>query len=208
MNPESIYVTFKNISTLLDSSIKAAITVGGWHSYTVFFLIIFLGCAFIFLAWLPSDVLIFLCGTMASTGRLNIFLVIIVGSLAAFSGNQLKYFLASHDKRAAKKMNNSKTENYFNRDQKEAVISGNLIPAVGNLIPMLAGYNKMNYHEFTKDNAKGAFLWLTLFALLGFASTAIPIVAHNMVLSSLVISLAVGLLYRFAVQIITSHKNN
>lgn len=206
MNPESIYITFKTISTTLDNSIKAAIAVGGWHSYTVFFMIIFLGCAFIFLAWLPSDVLIFLCGTMASTGRLNIGLVILVGSLAAFSGNQLKYFLARQNKRAAHKMNNSKTENYFNRDQKEAVISGNLIPAVGNLIPMLAGYNKMNYYEFTKDNAKGAFLWLALFALLGFASTAIPIVAHNMVLSSLVISLAVGLFYRLAVKTITSIK--
>ncbi|KRM93323.1 DedA family protein [Lentilactobacillus senioris] len=208
MNPESFYLTFKNISTTLDSTIKAAVAVGGWHSYSVFFLIIFLGCAFIFLAWLPSDMLIFLCGTIASTGRLNIWLVILVGSLAAFCGNQLKYFLARHNKRAAKKLKNSKTESYFNRDQNEAVISGNLIPAVGNLIPMLAGYNKMNYHDFTKDNAKGALLWLSLFALLGFASTAIPIVAHNMVISSLVISLAVGLLYRFAVKIITSAKNN
>lgn len=206
MNPESIYMTFKHISVTLDTTIKAAVTVGGWYSYFAFFLIIFLGCAFIFLAWLPSDVLIFLCGTLASTGRLNVILVILTGSLAAFLGNQLKYFQAEHNKRAAKKMRNSKTERYFNKDQNEAVISGNLIPAIGNLIPMLAGYNKMNQHAFTKDNFEGALLWICLFSLLGFISTAIPIVAHNMVISSLVISLAVGLLYRIAAKIITSIK--
>lgn len=206
MNPYLIYQNIRNISVTLDGTIKDAVTIGGWHSYFIFFFIIFLGCAFIFLAWLPSDVLIFLCGTIASTGRLNIILVIVVGSLAAFLGNQLKYWMARHDKRAPKQINDKWTATYFQKDQKEAVVSGNLIPVVGNIIPMIAGYNKMNFHEFTRDNFRGALLWLTLFAVLGYFSTAMPIVKHNMVISSLVISLLVGIFYRITEKIITDIK--
>lgn len=210
INPYDIYTTTKNISMTLDHSIKAAVDDGGLGSYFVFFFIIFLGCAFIFLAWLPSDVLIFLCGSLANSGHMNILLVIISGSTAAFLGNQVKYKLAFHHQQRNPnhhvKLNDKWAATYFKRNKDGSVVTGNLIPVVGNLIPMIAGYNQMNFQRFTKDNIKGTFLWIIIFTIMGFISNNIPIIEHNMVISSLIVSLLVGLLYRLIEKIIVKFK--
>ncbi|UDM32229.1 DedA family protein [Lentilactobacillus laojiaonis] len=197
MNP-NILQTVKSFSKLLDSGIKAAIDAGGLWSYLVFFIVIFLGCAFIFLSWLPSDVLIFLCGSLSGNYHLNILLVIIVGTLGAYLGNTVKYHLSKHNHKTKlpTKIKNNRLMDYFNKNSSQAVLTANLIPIIGNFIPMIAGYEKMNSTIYNRKNFEGALIWILIFALLGYISVHIPIIKHNMVLSSILISLIIGLLYQ------------
>lgn len=196
MDPLNLYQSIKNISINLDKAIKATIDAGGFWSYLVFFIVILLGCAIIFLAWLPSDVLVFLCGTLAGSHHLDITLVIIIGTLAAFLGNQFKYLSARHNKKISSKVKNNKVTAYFNKDSAQAVLTANLLPYIGNVIPMIAGYEQMEYKKYSRYNFEGALIWIGMVALLGFFSIHVSIIKHNMVLSSIVISILIGVAFK------------
>ena len=133
----------------------------------------------------PSEVVIPPAAYIASKpgSNLNIFLVVLFGTLGALIGAYVNYFLALWlgrpiihklaDSKFGKLMLLSsekvqKAEDYFNKHGKVSTFVGRLIPAIRQLISLPAGIARMSLISFTLYTLLGAGLWNSVLALLGY----------------------------------------
>ncbi len=133
----------------------------------------------------PSEVVIPPAAYIASKpdSKLNIFLVILFGTIGALIGAYINYFLALWlgrpvlykfaDSKLGKILLLSsakviKAENYFNDHGKVSTFIGRLIPGIRQLISLPAGLARMNLASFTIYTALGAGIWNIILALLGY----------------------------------------
>jgi len=131
----------------------------------------------------PSEVVMPPAGWLASQGQLNLFLVIICGTLGSLLGALINYFLARYLGRtilyslintpAAKWLFLSqkkleRAEKYFQRYGNVSTLIGRLLPAVRQLISLPAGLAKMNLKNFIIYTVIGAGLWNIILTLLGY----------------------------------------
>lgn len=133
----------------------------------------------------PSEVVIPPAAYIASkpNSHLNIFLVVLFGTLGALIGAYINYFLALWlgrpiiYKLADSKIGHAfllssekiqKAEKYFNDHGKVSTFVGRLIPGIRQLISIPAGLAKMNLLSFTFYTFLGALIWNCVLALLGY----------------------------------------
>ena len=133
----------------------------------------------------PSEVVIPPAAYIASKpdSHLNIFLVILFGTLGALIGAYINYFLAMWlgrplmykiaDSKLGKVLLLSsekikKAEKYFNDHGKTSTFIGRLVPGIRQLISLPAGLARMNFLSFTVFTLLGAVVWNTILALLGY----------------------------------------
>ncbi len=133
----------------------------------------------------PSEVVIPPAAYIASKpdSHLNIFLVVLFGTLGALMGAYINYFLALWlgrpiihklaDSRFGKLMLLSsekvqKAEDYFNKHGNASTFVGRLIPGIRQLISLPAGLAKMNFVSFTLYTLLGAGIWNSILALVGY----------------------------------------
>ena len=135
----------------------------------------------------PSEVVIPPAAYIASKpdSHLNIFLVVLFGTLGALIGAFINYGLAIWlgrpimykiaDSKFGKLMLLSsekiqKAEKYFNDHGKTSTFVGRLIPGIRQLISLPAGLARMNLVSFTIYTALGAGIWNTILALVGYVA--------------------------------------
>jgi membrane protein DedA with SNARE-associated domain len=115
---------------------------------------------------------------------LNIFLVILFGTIGALIGATINYFLLGMllgrpllykfaDSKAGKLLllnsqKLQKAEDYFNAHGKTSTFIGRFVPVVRHLISIPAGFAKMKYPAFALFTFVGAGLWNCVLALLGY----------------------------------------
>lgn len=133
----------------------------------------------------PSEVVIPPAAYIASKpdSHLNIFLVVLFGTLGALIGAFINYFLALWlgrpimyrlaDSKVGKLLLLSsdkikKAEEYFNNHGKISTFIGRLIPGIRQLISLPAGLARMNLFSFTLYTALGAIVWNVILALVGY----------------------------------------
>lgn len=133
----------------------------------------------------PSEVVIPPAAYIASKegSNLNIYLVILFGTLGALLGAYINYALAYYlgrpilHKFADSKIGHlfllssekiQKAENYFQTHGKTSTFVGRLIPGIRQLISLPAGLAKMNLITFTLFTFLGAGIWNSILALIGY----------------------------------------
>jgi membrane protein DedA with SNARE-associated domain len=131
----------------------------------------------------PSEIVIPPAAYKAAQGDLNIYLVILSGSVGAIIGALFNYILALSlgrmliyklaDTRLAAMMMIDikavkKAEEYFIRHGKISTLIGRLVPAIRQLISLPAGLAKMNIRDFLLFTLIGSTLWNIILALLGY----------------------------------------
>lgn len=133
----------------------------------------------------PSEVVIPPAAYIASKpgSHLNIFLVVLFGTLGALIGAYINYFLALWlgrpivykiaDSKFGRLLLLSsekiqKAENYFNKHGKVSTFVGRLIPGIRQLISLPAGLARMNLLPFTIYTVLGAGIWNIILALVGY----------------------------------------
>ena len=114
---------------------------------------------------------------------LNIFFIILFGTIGALIGASFNYFMSKWlgrfviykfaDSKVGKLLMLSsekiiKSEKFFNDHGKTSTFIGRLIPVVRHLISIPAGLAKMNYLSFILYTALGAGLWNIILAGLGY----------------------------------------
>lgn len=134
---------------------------------------------------LPSEIVIPPAAYIASKegSHLNIYLVILFGTIGAYLGACFNYFLAMTlgrpllhkfaDSKAGKLFLLSsekiqKTEDYFKTHGKTSTFVGRLIPGVRHLISIPAGLAKMNFLTFSVFTILGAGIWNIILAVIGY----------------------------------------
>lgn len=131
----------------------------------------------------PSEIIIPPAAYLAQQGSLNLFLVIIVGTLGSLLGatinyvisftlgRKLVYYLAG--RRLAKLLlvnekKIEKAENIFLKNGSWATFFGRLVPGIRHLISIPAGFSRMPYRSFFAFTFLGSFIWVTMLAILGY----------------------------------------
>lgn len=132
---------------------------------------------------LPSEVVIPFASYKAAQGELNVFGVILSGTIGALSGSLINYTLAYYlgrpivykfaESKVGKLFLLSKekvehAENYFIRNGKTSTFIGRLVPGIRHLISIPAGLAKMNLRTFMLFTFIGAGLWNIILAIIGY----------------------------------------
>ncbi len=133
----------------------------------------------------PSEVVIPPAAYVASKpeSKLNIYLIVLFGTLGALIGAYFNYFLAFWlgrpiihklaDSKFGRLMMLSseklqKAEDYFNKHGNISTFIGRLITVIRQLISLPAGLARMNLLSFTFYTVLGAGFWNVILALVGY----------------------------------------
>lgn len=172
----------------LDAQLKMVIHNFGIYTYLILFLLIFCETGLVVTPFLPGDSLLFIAGSLAGAGMLNIQLLFIGIVFSAVLGNAVNYHIGyligpkifdSKKFKLIKREHLIKTKEYYNRFGMQAIIISRFVPIVRTIAPFLAGISRMNYPCFLGYNVVGALLWTTMLLLGGYFFGNIPIVQEN-----------------------------
>lgn len=138
--------------------------------YIGLFTIVFAESGLLIGFFLPGDSLLFTAGFLASQQFLNIWLLLSLIFIAAVSGDTVGYFIGKKfgPKILKQKKYAEKTEEFFKKYGKKAIIFARFIPIVRTFTPTMAGVGKMNYQIFLIYNIIGGFLWSVSMTGMGF----------------------------------------
>jgi membrane-associated protein len=126
----------------------------------------------------PGETALILAAVLASQGKLNIWLVILIATASAIVGDNLGYLLGRKLGRrvltAPGPMQERRVEvidagdRFFAKHGPKAVFIGRWIALVRFAVAWLAGIDHMHFRTFFIYNALGAITWATTFGLVGF----------------------------------------
>ena len=155
-------------------------------TYLLLFCIVFSESGNLLFSFLPGDGLLMAAGIIASSGALNVWIIILILILAAVTGYLLNYatgrYFGEHllnKKPWIRKEYLKKTEIFFIKHGGKTIIIGRFFPVVRTFAPFLAGMTKMNPQIFLKDTILGAIIWVSSFTLAGYFFGEIPFIQQN-----------------------------
>ncbi len=175
----------------LDRHLLALSQDYGVWIYAILFLIVFCETGLVVTPFLPGDSLLFVAGTLAGAGAMNVHLLVIVLILAAVAGDSLNYAIGRwigqriygyRDTWFFKKAFIERTHGYFERYGGRTVIIARFVPIVRTYAPFVAGIGRMDYGRFLMFNVGGAVLWVALLGYAGYFFGNIAIVQKNLTL--------------------------
>jgi membrane-associated protein len=177
----------------LDKVLISVIQNYGILFYPLLFLVVFIETGLVVFPFLPGDSLLFISGTLASKGLVNIFLVFVVASLAAIIGDSVNYWTGNFvggkicNSKFVKKDYLIRTQNFYEKYGAKAIILSRFVPIVRTFAPFIAGIGKMKYGKFLSYNIIGGILWTALFVFAGFFFGGIPLIEKNLSLTIILI---------------------
>jgi len=131
----------------------------------------------------PSEIVIPFAAYKAAQGDLNIFLVVVAGTIGALIGALVNYAIGYYlgrplihklaDSRIGRLLLLSEekvihAEEYFVKNGKSSTLVGRLVPGIRQLISIPAGLAKMNMADFLLYTAIGAGAWNIILAVIGY----------------------------------------
>jgi len=131
----------------------------------------------------PSEIVIPPAAWLASEGKMNLYLLILAGTVGSVIGASANYFLSKWlgrsiiyklaEKKAFRALGVTrerieKVEKMFLNDAKKSTFISRLVPVVRHLISIPAGFCNMHYGHFVLYTALGSFVWVTILAALGY----------------------------------------
>lgn len=162
------------IQTLIDWLVNIIETIG----YPGVMLSMFIES---FFAPIPSELILPFSGFVASNGSLNIYLTIVLASVAAYLGTLPFYFIGRWGKEKVdmffrkfgkylfiKEEDLDKGYAIFAKHGNKVVFFGRLIPIVRTIISFPAGVANMNFAIFSAYTLAGTFIWSSLLAGAGY----------------------------------------
>lgn len=159
---------------------------GAWV-YGALFIVIFVETGLVVMPFLPGDSLLFVAGTFAAAGAMNVFYLFILLAFAAVIGDTVNYWLGKYfgEKVFAKfikKEHLEKTKSFYERHGKKTIIIARFVPIIRTFAPFVAGIGKMDYSTFLLYNIIGGVSWVLIFVFAGYAFGNVPIVKENLTL--------------------------
>jgi membrane-associated protein len=158
--------------------------------------IIFVECG-LFFPFLPGDTLLVAMGLFIAGEKIsvvpggpfvNLMFALVVLTAGAFAGNVVGYEIGrkigpplyEHDGRILKREYFKKTEVFFEKHGRKALVIGRFVPFVRTYITVVAGATRMNRGKFMVWSAVGAIVWVVGIVALGyFVGKRVPWLAEN-----------------------------
>ncbi|NDV11850.1 DedA family protein [Crenobacter caeni] len=168
---------------------ELAAAYGPWI-YAILFLIVFCETGLVVTPFLPGDSLLFVAGTLAALGEMNIHAMVALLIVAAVIGDGVNYAigryfgekLAARFPRLIRPEYLEKTHAFYEKHGGKTIILARFVPIVRTFAPFVAGIGKMGYRHFAFYNVTGAVLWVASFGYAGYFFGNMPIVKQNLTL--------------------------
>lgn len=192
----------------LDRNLSGLIVQYGAAVYALLFVVVFVEIGFLPLFFLPGDPLIFICGGLAATGALNVWLVIPVLFVATVAGSIVDYAIGraigekvyTSDFRWLDKNALRRAHTFYEARGGLTFLLSPFIAVVRTFAPFVAGVSRMTFARFVSYVSAGAALWIVSLVAAGYLFGNVPLVRDHM--SSIVllgVALGVGSLLVSAV---------
>ncbi len=164
---------------------------GTWV-YLLVFIVIFIETGLVVMPFLPGDSLLFVSGTFAAAGSLNVYILFISLSLAAIIGDTVNYWLGKYfgEKVFSKFINKEyieKTKHFYSQHGKKTIVLARFVPIIRTFAPFIAGVGKMNYITFLSYNVIGGISWVGIFVFAGYLFGNLTFVKENLTIITLTI---------------------
>ena len=186
----------------LDTHLAAWSAALGPSLYGVLFLVVFCETGLVVTPFLPGDSLLFAIGALAAVDGSGIDIVVVTLLLivAAILGDSVNYKVGqligerafAGEFRFISQKHLLRTQDFFVRYGKRAVVFARFAPILRTFAPFVAGVGRMPYSRFLASNVGGGIAWVTSFAGAGYLFGNIPAVKsrfHIVIIAIIVISL-------------------
>ncbi len=170
-------------------------------TYAILFLIIFCETGLVVTPFLPGDSLLFAIGALASKGQLNVFLVVVLLSIAAIIGDTVNYWVGktigpkvfkSESSRWLNRKHLDRTHEFYEKYGGKTIVLARFLPILRTYAPFSAGLAQIPYFRFLGYSIFGGVIWILSFLTVGHFFANRPEVKanfHYVVLAIIVISL-------------------
>ena len=153
-----------------------ATNYGAWV-YALLFVIIFCETGLVVTPFLPGDSLLFVAGTVAATGALNVHVLVILLVIGAVLGDSVNYGIGRWLGPRVFRMPQSwffnpkhlqRANAFYERHGGKTIIIARFVPIVRTYAPFVAGVGAMDYRRFISFNVVGGVVWVVLLAYGGY----------------------------------------
>ena len=175
----------------LDQHLTMIIQTYGVWVYLILFLIIFCETGLVVTPFLPGDSLLFVAGTLAAAGSMDIQIVLILLVAASFLGDNTNYWIgrvvgprvfAKQDSRLLNREYLNKAHAFYEKHGGKAIIFARFLPIIRTFAPFVAGIGRMAYQRFLAFSIVGGISWIGFFVLGGYFFGNIPVIKQNITL--------------------------
>lgn len=148
--------------------------------------------------FLPGDSLLFVAGTIAAVGELNVHALAALLIAAAILGDSVNYAIGRYigpkvfhyeDSRFFKRACLEYTRKFFERHGGKTIIIARFVPIVRTYAPFVAGIGQFEYQRFLLFNVSGALLWVLSLTYAGYFFGNFPIIRDNLTIAIMLIIL-------------------
>jgi membrane-associated protein len=159
--------------------------------YALLFAIVFCETGLVVTPFLPGDSLLFVVGTLAAAGGMDIGLVMAVLVAAALCGDNVNYWVGRwvgpkvfhyEQSRWFNPRHLARTHEFYERHGGKTIIIARFMPIVRTYVPFVAGLGAMPYARYLAFCVAGALLWVGSLCLAGYFFGNIPAVKANLTL--------------------------
>lgn len=177
--------------THLNETLPAFISDHGNLIYVLLFMIIFIETGLVIMPFLPGDSLLFVAGSLAAIGSMNILVLLVLLIPAAILGDNMNYWAGKYfgerithwrlfGRRLVRQKDLDKTHSYFEKYGARTIVIARFVPIVRTLAPFVAGVGSMDYRKkFLPYNIFGAVIWIGLLLGAGYLFGQHPFVQKH-----------------------------
>ena len=186
-----LFSGFLNLVLHLDEHLLLLVRNYGIWVYGILFAIIFLETGVVFTPFLPGDSLLFVAGTLAAAGELNVHAFVVLLICAAILGDSVNFSIGrflgprlfrSGNSRFLKQEYLDRTHQYFERHGGKTIVIARFVPIIRTYAPFVAGLGQMDYRRFLAFNVSGAILWVGSLGYAGYFFGNLAFVRDNLTL--------------------------
>ncbi|MEQ1518563.1 MAG: DedA family protein [Usitatibacteraceae bacterium] len=173
----------------LDKHLVVWIAAYGPWIYVILFIVIFAETGLVVTPFLPGDSLLFIAGSLAAIGQMDVHLLAFALFAAAFLGNMCNYeigryfgarFFVNEKSRLLNPKYLESTHEFFERWGSAAVIVARFVPFLRTYVPFVAGMAKMTRAKYLAYTVIGAAVWVGSLVYLGYFFGNIPWIKQNL----------------------------
>ena len=173
-----------HLSDLMDAGVLLQ-NFGGW-ALAGLGLVIFIESGVLF-PFLPGDSLLVTAAILRDDLGLSVPLILLVGTVAAFLGDQVGFWLRhtfgrrliKTDAKILKTEYLERAEAFFRKHGPLALVLGRFVPIVRTYVPVSTGTAAMPYKKFVVWNVLGAVAWIVTMTMVGVLLGGIPGIADR-----------------------------
>ena len=182
---------FFDVLLHLDRHLQALVATHGAWIYLILFLIVFCETGLVVTPFLPGDSLLFVAGTVAAAGGMDIHLLVVLLIIAAVLGDAVNYSIGHYigprmfthgDSRWLNPKHLQRAHDFYEKYGCKTIIIARFVPIVRTYAPFVAGAASMTYSRFALYNVSGAVLWVVSLGYAGYFFGNLPFIKNNLTL--------------------------